>query len=292
MRFRCIRAHENQFAIRMMCRVVEVSVSGYYRWRDRAPAARAVQDAALLERLEEHHRRSRQTYGRLRLRAALRNDGVRVSAKRVRRLMKLGGITVRTRRRYKATTNSKHRLPVAANLIERNFDINTIGRADRCWAGDITYIATREGWLYLAVILDLFSRRVIGWSMSRQMTAGLVIDAFKMAVGRRRPPRGLIAHSDRGSQYASRAFQRVLRKHGVVCSMSRKGDCWDNAVVESFNATIKTELLHRYEWETRAEARAAVYEYIETWYNARRLHSTLGYQSPITFEEQHPATAA
>jgi len=276
----------------MMCRVVDVSVSGYYRWRDRAPAARAVQDAALLERLREHHRVSRQTYGRLRLRAALRNDGVHVSAKRVRRLMKLGGIMVRTRRRYKATTNSKHRLPVAANLIERNFDVNMIGRADRCWAGDITYIATREGWLYLAVILDLFSRRVIGWSMSREMTAGLVINAFMMAVGRRRPPRGLIAHSDRGSQYASRAFQRVLREHGVICSMSRKGDCWDNAVIESFNATIKTELIHRYEWETRAKARAAVYEYIETWYNARRLHSTLGYQSPITFEEQHPATAA
>jgi transposase InsO family protein len=276
----------------MMCRVVDVSVSGYYRWRDRAPAAREVQDAALLERIREHHRVSRQTYGRLRLRAALRNDGVRVSAKRIRRLMKLGGITVRTRRRYKATTNSKHRLPVAANLIERNFDINTIGRADRCWAGDITYIATREGWLYLAVILDLFSRRVIGWSMSREMTAGLVINAFMMAVGRRRPPRGLIAHSDRGSQYASHAFQRVLREHGVVCSMSRKGDCWDNAVIESFNATIKTELVHRYGWTSRAEARAAVYEYIETWYNARRLHSTLGYQSPITFEEQHPSTAA
>jgi transposase InsO family protein len=276
----------------MMCRVVDVSVSGYYRWRDRAPAARAVQDAALLERLREHHRVSRQTYGRLRLRAALRNDGVRVSAKRVRRLMKLGGITVRTRRRYKATTNSKHRLPVAANLIERNFAVETIGRADRWWAGDITYIATREGWLYLAVILDLFSRRVVGWSMSREMTAGLVINAFMMAVGRRRPPRGLVAHSDLGSQYASRAFQRTLREHGVVCSMSRKADCWDNAVVESFNATIKTELIHRYEWEARAEARAAVYEYIETWYNARRLHSTLGYQSPITFEEQHPATAA
>ena len=292
MRFRCIRAHERQFAIRMMCRVVDVSVSGYYRWRDRAPAARAVQDAALLERLREHHRVSRQTYGRLRLRAALCNDGVRVSAKRVRRLMKLGGITVRTRRRYKATTNSKHRMPVAANLIERNFDPNAIGRADRCWAGDITYIATREGWLYLAVILDLFSRRVIGWSMSSEMTAGLVINAFMMAIGRRRPPRGLIAHSDRGSQYASRAFQRVLREHGVICSMSRKGDCWDNAVIESFNATIKTELIHRSEWETRGEARAAVYEYIETWYNARRLHSTLGYRSPITFEEQHPSTAA
>ena len=223
MRFRCIRAHEDQFAIRMMCRVLDVSVSGYYRWRDRAPAARAVQDAALLERLREHHRVSRQTYGRLRLRAALRNDGVRVSAKRVRRLMKLGGIVVRTRRRYKATTNSKHRLPVAANLIERNFDVNTIGRADRCWAGDITYIATREGWLYLAVILDLFSRRVIGWSMSREMTAGLVINAFMMAVGRRRPPRGLIAHSDRGSQYASRAFQRALREHGVLLQHESQG---------------------------------------------------------------------
>jgi len=291
-RFGCIRAHDGQFDIRMMCRVLDVSVSGYYRWRDRPPAARTVHDAELIERLREHHRVSRQTYGRLRLRAALRDDGVRVSGKRVRRLMKLGGIAVRTRRRYKATTNSKHCLPIAANLIERKFDVAMIGRADRYWAGDITYIATREGWLYLAVILDLFSRRVIGWSMSGEMKAGLVIDAFMMAVGRRRPPRGLIAHSDRGSQYASRSFQRILRQHGVVCSMSRKGDCWDNAVVESFNATIKTELIHRYEWETRATARAAVYEYIETWYNARRLHSTLGYQSPISFEEHHSATAA
>jgi putative transposase len=291
-RFGCIRAHERPFDIRMMCRVMDVSVSGYYRWRGRPPAPRASQDAELLVRLREHHHASRQTYGRLRLRAALRNDGIRVSGKRVRRLMRLGGITVFTRRRYKATTNSKHGLPVAENVVERTFDVEAIGRADRYWAGDITYIGTREGWLYLAVILDLFSRRVIGWSMRSEMTAGLVIDAFVMALRRRRPPRGLIAHSDRGSQYASRSFQRVLRDHGVVCSMSRKGDCWDNAVVESFNATIKTELIHRYEWETRDAARTAVYEFIETWYNARRLHSTLGYLSPITFEAQHTATAA
>ena len=292
MRFRCIRAHESQFDIRMMCRLMEVSVSGYYRWRERPPAARTIRDADLIDRLKEHHRLSRQTYGRPRLQAALRNDGVCVSGKRVRRLMKLGGIVVCTRRRYKVTTNSKHRLAVAPNVLERKFDIDVIGSANRCWAGDITYIATREGWLYLAVILDLFSRRVIGWSMSREMKSVLVIDAFMMAVGRRRPPRGLIAHSDRGIQYASRPFQRVLRRYGAVCSMSRRGDCWDNAVIESFNATIKTELLHRHEWETRAAARAAVYEYIETWYNARRLHSTLGYQSPMTFEEQRSATAA
>lgn len=292
MRFACIRAYEGQFDVRMMCRVVDVSVSGYYRWRDRPPAARTEQDADLIVRLKEHHRASRQTYGRPRLRAALHKDGIRVSGKRVERLMKLGGITVRTRRRYKVTTNSKHRLPVAANLVERNFSAAVIGRSDRYWAGDITYISTREGWLYLAVILDLFSRRVVGWSMRSEMTAQLVIDAFSMAVSRRRPPRGLIAHSDRGSQYASRAFQRVLAQHGAICSMSRKGDCWDNAVVESFNATIKTELIHRHEWDTRMAARSAVYEYIETWYNSSRLHSTLGYLSPITFEQQHQSSAA
>ncbi len=287
MRFRCIREHENAYDTRMMCRVLEVSVSGYYRWRGRSACARAQQDEKILEVMRKYHVESRQTYGRPRLRAALRNDGIRVSSKRVDRLMKQGGITVRTRRRYKATTNSNHHLPVAENILNRDFAVTAIARPDRYWGGDITYIHTRQGWLYLAVILDLFSRRVVGWSMSHEMTTKLVIDAFEMATSRRRPPRGMIAHSDRGSQYASHAFQYVLRKAGIVCSMSRKGNCWDNAVIESFNASIKTELIHRQEWDTRELARAAVYVYIEAWYNPKRLHSTLGYKSPVDFESQY-----
>jgi len=204
--------------------------------------------------------------------------------------MKQDGIRVLTRRRYRATTNSNHQLPVADNVLNRDFAVSAIARPDRYWAGDITYIRTREGWLYLAVILDLFSRRVVGWSMSHEMATQLVIDAFTMATSRRRAPRGMIVHSDRGSQYASHAFQRLLRNNGIICSMSRKGNCWDNAVIESFNASIKTELIHRQEWDTRESARAAVYEYIEAWYNPKRLHSTLGYQSPVDFETQHAST--
>ncbi len=292
MKFACIRAHEHDYRVRMMCRVLEVSAGGYYAWKRRAPSMRARVDAALLGRLHELHARSRQTYGRLRLHAALRNEGIRVSRKRVRRLMQQGGIVVRTRRRYKATTNSAHRLPIAANLLDRRFDVREIGRQDRFWAGDITYIATREGWLYLAVLLDLYSRRVVGWSMSHEMSAPLVVNAFTMAVGRRRPPSEILLHSDRGSQYASALFQTAMAQCGFICSMSRKANCWDNAVVESFNATIKTELIHRRVWDTREQARAAVYEYIETWYNRERLHGTLGYRSPAQFEDQESVRVA
>jgi transposase InsO family protein len=215
-----------------------------------------------------------------------------VGPNRVRRLMQQGNLAVRTRRRYKVTTNSKHPLPIAANVLDRKFDVAEIGGPNRAWAGDITYISTREGWLYLAVVIDLFSRRVLGWAMSHEMGAELVITAFRMAVGRRRPPAGMIAHSDRGVQYASLAFQEELKRYGLRCSMSRKGNCWDNAVVESFNATIKTELIHRSVWETREDARAAVYEYIEVWYNSKRIHSSLGNLSPITFEAQHETKVA
>lgn len=292
MKFGCIRAHDREYPIRLMCRVLEVSAAGYYAWKRRAPSTRARVDAVLLDRMHKHHAQSRQTYGRLRLHAALRNEGIRISGKRVRRLMQQGGIVVRTRRRYKATTNSAHRLPVAQNLLDRRFDVRKVGRRDRFWAGDITYIATREGWLYLAVLLDLYSRRVVGWSMSHEMNAQLVVNAFHMAVGRRRPPTEIILHSDRGSQYASALFQAAIARHGFICSMSRKANCWDNAVVESFNATIKTELIHRSVWDTREQARAAVYEYIETWYNRERLHETLGYRSPAQFEDQESIRVA
>jgi len=199
---------------------------------------------------------------------------------------------VRTRRRFRVTTTSKHGHPIAKNVLKRRFGITSIKAIDRVWASDITYIETREGWLYLAVILDLRSRRVIGWAMSASLAEKLVLDALQMALLRRKPARGVLHHSDRGSQYAGKAYRRRLRDHGIRCSMSRKGDCWDNAVIESFNATIKTELIYRTRWETREGARAAIYSYIETWYNSKRLHSTLGYLSPIDFEKRESRKAA
>ncbi len=240
----------------------------------------------MLTRIKLTHGTSNETYGSPRIHAQLRHENIRVGKKRVARLMKAGGVVVRIRRRFRVTTNSKHGHPVAPNLVARRFGVAEIGAVNRCWASDITYIDTQQGWLYLAVILDLRSRRVVGWSMSQSLEEQIVLDALRMALARRQPGAGIVHHSDRGSQYAGEACQKLLRDHGMVCSMSRRGDCWDNAVVESFNATIKTELIHRTRWNAREEARAAVYKYIETWYNAKRLHSTLGYQSPIAFEAQ------
>jgi transposase InsO family protein len=280
------------FRVTMMCRLLEVSKAGYYAWCNRAQSKRAVEDARLSTRIKLIHKTSRRTYGSPRIHAQLQKDGVRVGRKRVARLMKLHAIEVKTRRRYRATTNSKHDLPVADNILDRRFDVDKISATDRVWAGDITYVWTLEGWLYLAVILDLRSRRVVGWSMSQSMERGLVLDALRMALSRRNPGAGVLHHSDRGSQYASDDCRKLLREYGMTCSMSRKGNCWDNAVVESFNATIKTELIHRTTWKTREDVRAEIYKYIETWYNPKRLHSTLGYRSPVEFEEAEHDNAA
>jgi len=284
--------NSNSFRVTMMCRLLKVSKAGYYAWCKRDQSKRAVDDARLSTRIKLIHKTSRRTYGSPRIHAQLQKDGVRVGRKRVARLMKLHAIEVKTRRRYKATTNSKHDLPVADNILDRRFDIDEIAATDRVWAGDITYVWTLEGWLYLAVVLDLRSRRVVGWSMSQSMERGLVLDALRMALSRRNPGVGVLHHSDRGSQYASDDCQKMLRAYGMTCSMSRKGDCWDNAVVESFNATIKTELIHRVTWKTREDVRAEIYKYIETWYNSKRLHSTLGYRSPVEFEEAEQDNAA
>jgi transposase InsO family protein len=276
----------------MMCRLLRVSKAGYYAWRDRAPSRRARADETFISKIKVIHRMSRETYGSPRVHAQLRKEGVRIAKKRVARLMRSANIAAKTRRRYRATTNSRHDHPIAPNVLDRQFAVEEVKEIDRVWAGDITYIPTWEGWLYLAVIIDLRSRRVVGWSMSQSMEQTLVHDALRMALSRRQPGRGVLHHSDRGSQYAAEAFQQLLRDHGMTCSMSRKGDCWDNAVVESFNATIKTELINRTKWRTREEARAAIYKYIETWYNSKRLHSTLGYLSPVEFEERDVREAA
>jgi putative transposase len=276
----------------MMCSLLSASRAGYYAWRERKPSERAQEDAKLATEIRVIHKQSNETYGSPRIHAQLRHDGTRVGRKRVARVMRKERIDVRLRRRFRKTTDSKHGHPIAPNLLKRRFAINSIRARDRVWASDITYIDTMEGWLYLAVVLDLRSRRVVGWSMSQSLESTIVLDALRMALSRRQPRKGVLHHSDRGSQYADKLFRQLLKDHGMKCSMSRKGDCWDNAVVESFNATIKTELIHRTKWITREEARAAVYKWIETWYNPKRLHSTLGYRSPDDFENDEKQSAA
>jgi len=289
MKYACINENEAEFDVRMMCSLFSVSRSGFYAWKSRTPSARTQRNEELIEKMRAIHKKSRQTYGSPRMCARLRKDGIRITRKCTARLMKQAGIVVKIRRRFKATTNSKHAFPIAPNILDRRFSPEEIGAPNRCWAGDITYIDTMEGWLYLATVEDLFSRRIVGWSMSHSMQSALVTDALTMAFERCGHQPGVLYHSDRGSQYAGHESRELLEKYQMTCSMSRKGNCWDNAAVESFNGTLKTELIHRRRWATREEARGAVYEYIEVWYNRQRLHSTLGYCSPEEYEGLHAA---
>ena len=284
MRFTFIDAHRTEFKVTTMCRVLLVSKAGYYAWKDRPASARAVADVQLSLEIAVAHTRSRRTYGSPRIHRDLTDEGHRVGAKRVARLMKDRGLRGVAKRQFRRTTDSNHAHPIAPNVLDRQFAVTTTGAVDRIWASDITYLSTREGWLYLAVVLDLASRRVVGWSMRHTLERGLVLDALGMALVGRAPGAGLLHHSDRGSQYACGDYQDLLIAAGMQCSMSRKGDCWDNAVVESFFSTIKTELAHVADWATREEARAAVFEYIEVWYNLKRRHSSLGYMSPAQYE--------
>jgi transposase InsO family protein len=290
-RFEFIRAEKGVFSIALMCEVLGVSRSGFYAWARRPKAKRDIDDERLSVHVVAAHHASRGTYGSPRVHAELRAQGHQIGRKRVERLMRENRLKARTKRRFRATTDSKHGLPVAPNLLGRDFNTRA---PDVVWVTDITYIWTAEGWLYLAAILDLYSRRVVGWAMSEQLTRQLALDALDMALVHRRPSAGLVHHSDRGCQYASHDYQRELGRRGLICSMSRKGDCWDNAVAESFFATLKVELVYRTEFATRTSARTAVFDYIETFYNRRRRHSSLGYVSPIDFENQatHPAAFA
>lgn len=263
-----------------MCRVLQVSTSGYYAWR-RRPTVSKQEEEKLLVEIKTIYTESKRRYGSPRIHRKLRQRGIRCGQKRVARLMREHGLQARRRRRFKATTDSKHTLPVAENVLERKFDVEV---PDARWAADITYIWTRQGWLYLAVVMDLFSRRIVGWSMQETMERSLVISALEMALKARRPPPGLLHHSDRGSQYASGDYQELLRQAGCTCSMSRRGNCWDNAPVESFFSTLKMELVHEQRYETRQQARAEIFEFIEVWYNRQRLHSSLGYLSPADYE--------
>ncbi len=276
-----------------MCRVVGVSRSGLYAWRRRPrTSARRAANIRLLTRIRAIHEASRGTYGSPRVHAQLRYDGDHVGLSRVERLMRQEGIQAQVRRRFRCTTDSKHDYPVATNSLDRQFNPE---RPDQVWVAGITYIWTLQGWMYLAVVIDLYSRRIIGWSMQDHMRTDLVVGAMAMAMalGHRKPEKDALHHSDRGSQYASFAFQKLLEQYGISCSMSRKANCLDNAVAESFFGTLKTELIHRRVWPTRGAARSAIHEYIEVFYNRRRLHSRLGYTSPVQFEANfHAANAA
>jgi putative transposase len=290
-RYACITRHRREFDLRLMCRVLEVSASGYRAWRKRSPSAHAIADERLLLNVRIAFRKSRRTYGSPRVHQDLRDEGMRVGKKRVARLMRQDGLVARRCKRGVRTTDSAHAHPIAPNHLDRQFDVNGV-QLNRVWVSDITYLPTAEGFLFLAVVLDLASRRVIGWSMQETLDAELALAALRMAIERRGPAPGLLHHSDRGTQYASADFQRLLTAHRMQASMSKKGDCWDNAVAESFFATLELELIAGAEWRTRNEARRAVFEFIESWYNLERRHSTLGYRSPATYEREVLRAAA
>ena len=280
--FRFIAATKAEHSIQIMCRVLGVSRSGFHAWARRRPSARAVADQALTGRIAEIHADSLKTYGSPRVHAELRlTDAVRVGRKRVERLMRDAGLSGQLKRRRGKTTIRVQGVRTAPDLVERDFNPACV---NRLWAADITYIRTWEGWLYLASVMDLYSRAIVGWAIADHLRAELVVDALEMAVKRRRPDAELVHHSDHGSQYTSLIFTRRCRSVGIDVSMGSRGDCFDNAVLESFHASLKKDLIHRRSWPTKAEARTAIFYYIEAFYNRRRRHSTLGMLSPVEFE--------
>jgi transposase InsO family protein len=281
MRYGFVEAHRDRWPVRTMCRVLAVSPGGYYDWRRRPASDRARRGEALVVAIKEVHAEVKARYGSPRLHAELVARGHRCCVNTVAKLMRRQGIAAKARRKYRCTTDSNHDRPVAENIVNRQFEPEAVNRT---WAADITYVATAEGWLYLAAVEDLYSRRIVGWSMGERIDSRLVVDALEMALARRLPSEGLVAHSDRGSQYASEHYQRLLAGHGITCSMSRRGNCWDNAPMESFFASLKKELTRGEIFATRAEARASLFEYIETFYNPVRRHSSLGYKSPVEYE--------
>jgi putative transposase len=282
-RFKFIEEHQSAFSIGRMCHVMDVSPRGLRAFRNRPASRRQRSDLVTLAHIKEQSRLSLGSYGRPRMTEELKEIGLNIGHRSVGRLMRQNGISVVRTRKHKATTDSNHKFNIAPNLLDRNFAADG---PNQKWAGDITYIWTREGWLYLAVILDLHSRRVIGWAVSNRMKRDLAIRALKMAIAFRAPPKGCIHHTDRGSQYCSHDYQKILRQHDFKVSMSGKGNCYDNAAVETFFKTIKAELIWRHSCETRRSAEMAIFEYINGFYNPRRRHSSLGWKSPLAFERK------
>jgi transposase InsO family protein len=281
MKYHFIEDHRSSLRVMKMCQAFKVSKSGYYDWRDRPESKRSRDNRLLLSHIRIAFRKSRKNYGSPRVTDELNESGIPCGENRVARLMKDNGIRAKRCRKFRVTTNSKHNYPVAPNLLNRQFQIDC---PNKVWVSDITYIWTSEGWLYLAGVLDLYSRRIVGWSMSHRITEQLTLDALNHAIICRQPPKDLLHHSDRGSQYASNNYQKLLKSNQITCSMSRKGDCWDNAVMESFFATLKTELIYHERFITRKDAQSKVFDYIEMFYNRKRRHSSLGSKSPIEFE--------
>ncbi|WP_425319116.1 IS3 family transposase [Staphylococcus lutrae] len=277
-----IYQHRHEFRVTKMCKVLGVSKSGYYDWKKRPASSQQKRRDRLKKEIYKVYIGSQKRYGSPKITKELMKEGIKVSQRTVTRLMKEMGIRSITKKKYKATTDSKHNLPIYPNLLNQRFKVEKPGVV---WVSDITYIYTREGWVYLATVMDLFSRRIIGWSMSNRMTKDLVISALERAFTAQKPTAGLIHHSDRGSQYASIEYQNILRENEIITSMSRKGNCYDNACIESFHSIIKKELIHHCNFQTRNEAMFSIIEYIVTFYNSKRIHSTLNYLSPLEFEK-------
>ena len=280
MRYEFIKVEKTNYPVIVLCRVLDVSRSAFYAWQRREPV---VEELLLLCLVLGIFRRSRKTYGARRISRQLRNEGHKVGRKQAATLMRKAEIEARTKKKYRHTTESEHKHRVSPNLLNREFDVK---KTNRVWCADITFLWTREGWMYLAVVIDLGSRKIVGWALSKHLKKQLVIDALKSAFITRRPEKGLIFHSDRGSQYASKEFRKLLKRYSMKQSMSRKGNCWDNAVVERFFRSLKYEQTNRRDYGSRTELKRDVFDYIELFYNRERLHSTLGYLSPAAFENK------
>ena len=283
MKYAFIRQHSNDYPVKYLCRMLSVQRSAYYDWRVQPGKVVAPQELALRRRMKALFAASRGSLGSRTMMRNLRDEGFEIGRDKTRRLMKRLGLKVKQKRKYKVTTDSKHNLPVAKNVLNREFSPSAPNQA---WGTDITYLWTQQGWIYLAVVIDLYSRRVVGWCIDRRMKKALVIRALMMAVNLRKPPPGLICHSDRGSQYASHEYQKLLKQHKMICSMSGKGDCWDNAPVERFFSSLKRESTGDRLYRTRQQAIADVREYVAVYYNSKRLHSTLGYTTPMNYEKR------
>ena len=283
MRFQFIKENEDAFEVAAMCETFNVSRSGYYAWKKRPASETAQRAESLTAEIEEIHLKRKGVYGSPRVHQELLDRGHECCVNTVAKLMRIAGIRAKTKKKFIATTNSNHDRPVAENVLNREFDSAT--QPNEIWLSDITYIWTDQGWMYLAVVLDLFTRKVVGWSCDDSMTSQLVVDAMQNAIDQERPEGDVLCHSDRGSQYASEQYQKLLKENGFTCSMSRKGDCWDNAPMESFFGTLKKELVHHERYETRVQFRKSLFEYIEAFYNTIRKHSALGYKSPVQFQQ-------